>query len=371
MTTLGINSLQGVSPDNVLAWVLATKPRFCIVINEPNTAALLQQHAQVIYRVKSADSDDDQALAYDPYQFVLRRHNEAPAGALLQLSNEPGRGNLGMLNEWTLEALRAADHLKRNAVILNFSLGTPEPHDWEKLRGCMAYAKRNGHYYGEHNYWHGLIATSIPYYVGRYRYARKALGADMPDVIITEVGYDKNLDSGSGWNGVISADTYARQLIEVGNLYRADGVLGACVFCYGDPPRWASFDISQQNVITHAIAQFNASGGHTVTWTRQLIKSTGASTNIRQQPNTTSAVIGSIPQAGVVGDVGDLSNSWYPVRVSGKQGYVHQQFVTFEDVPTIPGDGFIQLPEIFIEDSTDRETFATILEQIAASIRQG
>ena len=91
--SIGINLLQGTSPDNALAWVQATKPRYCVVINEPSTAARLQAHTQVVYRVKSA-SDDDHALDYDPAAFVQRRHLEAPPGALIALSNEPGRGSL-------------------------------------------------------------------------------------------------------------------------------------------------------------------------------------------------------------------------------------------------------------------------------------
>lgn len=380
--TIGINSLQGTSPENVLAWVQATKPRYVVVINEPNTAALLQPHTQVIYRHKSNGSDDDHALDEDPQLFVWRRHLEAPPGAMLALSNEPGRGNLATLNKWTIEALKACNALARRAVAINMQTGNPEPADWHLLRECIAFAKAGGHLLGLHEYWTGKPADNVPWHIGRYRFARDVLGNDCPPILITELGYAHNFDAYKGWKDYISAEAYAAYLVECGKWYRDDGVLGACTFAFGSSPPWSSFDIAGQPGITQAIALFNAQGGGKValTWNygapvEGADIQTTAPLNVRKEADTSAAILTTVSSGDVVTywqNVSPTANDghqWWKIQKGGVTGFIAATYVAGFTDP--PADGWIKLPELYLPDDVDRTAVADVLDAVSKAIRTG
>lgn len=370
--TIGINLLQGTSPENALAWVQATKPRHVVIINEPSTAARLQAHTNVVYRVKSA-SDDDHALDYDPVTFVQRRHLEAPPGALIALSNEPGRGNLASLNDWTLDALKACNAVGRRAVAINMQTGNPEPADWIHLRECMAFAKKHNHILGLHEYYSPAPIVSRPWHIGRYAFARQVLGKDCPEILITELGYAHNMDAYKGYRDYLSAAAYAAHLVTIGSWYRADGILGACVFAYGSLPPWASFDIAGQQEITQAIARFNAQEGGKVafTWDYGAVVEgatiqTTAALNVRQAVDTSAPVLTTV-------NSGDVVTYWQNVSPSANNGHkwwkIQKGGITGFTNP--PADGWIQLPELYLSNDVDRTAVADVLDAVSKAIRTG
>lgn len=379
--TIGINVLQGSSPENALAWVKATKPRYCVVINEPSIAARLQAHTQVVYRVKSA-SDDDHALDYDPVTFVHRRHLEAPPGALIALSNEPGRGSLASLNDWTLDALKACNAIGRRAVAINMQTGNPEPADWIQLRECMAFARKHNHILGLHEYFWPTPIAARPWHIGRYVFARQVLGKDCPEILITELGYAHNGDAYRGYRDYLSASDYAAHLVTIGGWYRADGILGACVFAYGSLPPWESFDIAGQPGITQAIALFNAQGGGKValTWNygapvEGAAIQTTAPLNVRKEADTSAAILTTVSSGDVVTywqNVSPTANDghqWWKIQKGGVTGFIAATYVTGFTDP--PADGWIKLPELYLPDDVDRTAVADVLDAVSKAIRTG
>lgn len=336
MTTLGLNVLQGSSPDGAEAWLKATRARYAVVINEPGTAARLQKVLQVVYRRKAAGDDDDVALERDVEAFVEARHREAPAGAWLALTNEPGRGDLPRLNAWTERALAACDKRGRRAVIINMQVGNPEREDWEALRGCCRLAKAGGHVLGLHEYWYTTPQDGAGYLIGRWRMAQAVLGADCPPILITELGYAAEGNPHNGWVGRLSAEQYGADLVRVGREYRAGGLLGACIFSFGSMPPWGSFNVESERKIEAAVASFNAAlpaappavlvGAPTGDGQpMRLMKLPHATLrrNLRQQPDTTSGVMGTValqqrltawPQA----KIGD----WMYINNGSEQGWM-------------------------------------------------
>lgn len=347
MTNLGLNVLQGSSPDAAEAWIQATRARYNVVINEPKTAARLQRVSQVIYRIHSAADNDDQALAYAPEAFVDRRHAEAPPGAWLALTNEPGRGNLKALNDWTVRAIRRCEQVGRKAVILNLQVGNPEPGDWAALRECCQLAKRGGHYLGLHEYWYREHTDT--YLIGRYRMAQRELGPDCPPIVITELGYAHAGDPHKGYAGRISPALYGAILVNIGRGYRQDGILGACVFSYGDMEPWEGFNVADQWAIRDLLSIFNASTPSvpapppvrppvtpptSVPLRGGVVRSTVASfANVRAWPNDKSDDLGDVT-AGERVQYRPAVNGWYYVeKANGVKGWVAAWVCVIQDAP--------------------------------------
>lgn len=336
MTTLGLNVLQGSSPDAAEAWLRMTRARHAVVINEPGTAARLQKIVQVVYRRKAAGDDDDLALERDADAFVEARHREAPAGAWLGLTNEPGRGDLPRLNAWTVDAIRACERRGRRAVILNLQVGNPEPGDWQILRACCKAAKAGGHVLGLHEYWYKTPVDGDGFLIGRWRMAAKELGADCPPVLITELGYAADGDPHAGWVGRLSADDYGAALVRVGAAYRAGGLLGACVFSFGSMPPWGAFNVENEPKIEAQVAAFNASlpaappvvivGAPTGDGEQVRLVSLPNATlrrNLRQQPDVASGVMGAVAlQQRVTAWPRAKIGDWMYVRTGSEQGWM-------------------------------------------------
>lgn len=123
---LGLNIVgdRGYPDDLVLALIQKLNSAYCVVINNAMLATKAQHFTTVIYRRKlslgeDSNNDDSAHMHSDPISFLHDRHTETPPGALLYLTNEPGRGTLKQLNDWTLACMEEAEKLGRQVVFFN------------------------------------------------------------------------------------------------------------------------------------------------------------------------------------------------------------------------------------------------------------
>lgn len=258
---LGLNIKgQGQSADNVVAYQRRLKAHTNLVMDEPKLAAMLlspdpdnKPHpitSRVIYR----RSGDDHAHTRFPNAaaFVRALHADAPTGCYLYLGNEPGRGSLGALANWTAAALNECDRLGRKGVVFNFETSNPMPDDWRVLEYVIRQAKNGGHLLGLHAYFDRKVED-------RYRAVDNTLvplrvfGAGCPEIVITELGAAINMDPNNGYQGDISSEAYAAELVSCAAIYAQHGI--ACnIFMHGD---WSDFGIQNDAVVTGAIASAN------------------------------------------------------------------------------------------------------------------
>lgn len=254
--TLGLNILgdRGLSNDNVAAYARDLNPHTCVVINNNKLAAmLLAQGVKVIYRHKSDQpngNDDDAHLRYNPIDFVNKRNLEAPPGAIIHLTNEPGTGDINKLNQWTLEAMKHCDTIGRKACILNFATGNPQPHHWDMLRDSLTHAALHGHIIGHHDYFDVTVDRSLKYHVGRCLPAVAKYGGQWA---ITELGCAVNLHPERGWQGALSEEAYAIELWRAAQIYWLMDI-PVCIYSYGP---WHNFSIDGASTLKRRLVEYN------------------------------------------------------------------------------------------------------------------
>lgn len=378
---IGLNILgdRGLSRENVTAYVQRLKPAYCVVMNDPQQAAMLTGLTRVIYR---QHGDDDAHRSTSPAAFVQERHAVAPPGAFIYLTNEPGRSDLQVLNQWTLSAIRECEQRGRKAVILNFATGNPEPGEWEALRSCVEAAKRGGHLLGLHEYFNRTVNASVPWHVGRYANARQTFGANCPPIVITELGCAPGYDPHKGWQGAYGEAEYAQELAVAAARYGRDGV-GVCIFSYGN---WQTYGIENAEGVKSSMVQINQTVNlppvnPTPTpppsvptlppddapgWVDKDASSTGNVTNVRAQPNTSSSVVGAIAArptpVRLYPDGTDMADGkWNPVvvKATGKKGWVRSDVVKYADPAPPPDTPYLKLdvPYVSQEHAAEANRF--------------
>lgn len=255
MNSIGLNILgdRGMSNDNIAAYTRQLKPHTCVVINNNKLAAmLLSQGITVIYRHKSdqPNGNDDDALKYDPIQFVMKRNLEAHPGAIIHLTNEPGTLELSKLNDWTLQAMRYCDLIGRKACILNLATGNPEKHHWEILMPSLVYAADNGHIIGHHDYFDLTVDRSLKYHVGR---AIPIMGKVGGKWAITELGCAVGYHPERGWQGGLSQEAYSLEILRAAQIYWLHNV-PVCVYSYGS---WHNFGIEDASLLKMRLIEYS------------------------------------------------------------------------------------------------------------------
>lgn len=141
-----------------------------------------------------------------------------------------------------------------NAVLGNFSVGTPDFPIWDKYQPMLD-AMRDSDYLGLHEYWADWESLHNTYHVRRFQRVPELFGRR---IVITECGRDVVEGRGApGWKrSDMRVDSYMAELAKLGDLYDGDPqVVGACVFGVGGWG-WADYDVSE--IWPHVVAQYGA-----------------------------------------------------------------------------------------------------------------
>ena len=325
-----------MSNDNIAAYTRQLNPHTCVVINNNKLAAmLLAQGINVIYRHKSDQpngNDDDGHLRYDPIQFVMKRNLEAPPGAIIHLTNEPGTGDLDKLNKWTLDAMKYCDLIGRKACIINFATGNPQKNHWDILMPSIEYAVKNGHWIGHHDYFDITVDRSLKYHVGRALPFAARVGGNW---VITELGCAINYHPERGWSwaGAMSQEAYALELLRAAQIYWLHNI-PVCIYSYGD---WHNFGIEDAPILKSRLVDYGnrlpvEDPSNAKTTAKVNLRSTSSVNigNIKRVLNAgTPLIIKTVPATGgeyPSGVGGANRNDWYEV-ISPDRGWVAAAFV--------------------------------------------
>jgi hypothetical protein len=139
-----------------------------------------------------------------------------------------------------------------NAVLGNFSVGTPDFPIWDKYQPMLD-AMRDSDYLGLHEYWADWESLHNTYHVRRFQRVPELFGRR---IVITECGRDVVEGRGQpGWKrSDMRVDSYIAELAELGRLYDAcPQVVGAAVFTVGGFG-WGDFDVSE--IWPHVVARY-------------------------------------------------------------------------------------------------------------------
>lgn len=246
--------------------------------------------------------DDKLHLEGAPSRWLDRRSNGVPESVYLYTTNEPGWSN--PMLEWHLELMRLAVQRGRRLALLNLSVGTPNPEDWNTplARDLVKLASAHPDLFviGLHEYAGGVItsgliggnpgriqraawpspdeaATMTRWHVGRHKFLLdhcRMWGIPPPRIVITEAGFDHTGDIGAwlqglkhtapytsinGWKTLVeqwrawwpnwdAQTAYAEQLLwaEKALWNTVEAVL---LFGWGDSGGWAAYDVSQADTL--------------------------------------------------------------------------------------------------------------------------
>lgn len=242
----------GLSDEAVMEIVDRLKPRIMTVTLRYTLAEkLLDAGVEVIYRRWPDDGANAGNFLTQPEAFVDWVAADAPAGAYISLPNEPALTQA--FANATLRALKRATDIGRVAVFGNFPTGNPQPWEWPMFGPAIAYAKQHGHILGLHEYWLSDPLADYPFHFGRFLKVYETFGeANVPRIVMGEVGYAKGGDPYGGWSGNIPEGQMAQDIRTVHSLYRKYNI-AYCLFSFGHWPTHnndrGDFDVTQSNVI--------------------------------------------------------------------------------------------------------------------------
>lgn len=354
MSVFGFNILpQRKNSARILPDVARLKPRWTLVMDDHALALRLRSVGYgVIYRQYRPD-DARLHETMTPAQFVQEHAYHVANGIVLQVLNEPVVNTLTdckRLSEWLVDVRTLMPNAR--LAFPNFAMGNPHENLIQQggfdtlIKGWRAtdlltlheYAKRGDPLFG--------------WLIGRYRFWLErfaALGKPLPEIVMTECGYDIGGGQGDGWHAHITAKQYVEVLRSIGAHYRRDKV-SACIFCYGDGFGWNTFNIEGEIPIMDELIEQNKMAAARLAppeWgdMRSVritsVGNTPSAThrNIRQEPTNASPDLGDL----VVGDVVDVSafsNAaagfvWRKVRKGSVVGYAALPF-TWEAIVPLP-----------------------------------
>lgn len=330
---IGLNIMgdRGMSNDNVAAYHQRLQAHTSVIVNNNKLAAMLMaQGTVVIYRHKSDQpngNDDDAHLRYSPVEFVNKRNLEAPPGAIISLTNEPGTGDISQLNKWTLAAMQHCDTIGRKACILNFATGNPQPHHWEMLRPALEYAVQNNHIIGHHDYFDITVDRSLKYHVGRCLPAVAKFGGKWA---ITELGCAVGMHPERGWTTALSQEAYSLELFRAAQIYWLHDI-PVCVYSYGP---WHNFGIENAELLKSRLAEYNArmpisatANAITSAWVYVRSKRSPVAASIKLLNPNTRITVNWVAENGDYYSTGNTPrNDWYKV-ISPYDGYIAGAYI--------------------------------------------
>lgn len=348
--TLGLNIKgQGQSADNIVAYQIRLQAHTNLVMDEPKLAEMLlspdprDPRRRITNRVIYRRSGDDHAhTKWAAVDFVGQIHDQAPPGCLLYLGNEPGRGSLELLANWTISGMNAAYRLGRRAVILNFELLAPHRSDWETvLARVVLQAKDQGHLLGLHAYFDRRVADTYRA-VQHTLLPQEIFGANCPEITITELGAAIGMHPENGYQGDISSQAYGDELTECARIYAERGIT-AQVYMYGP---WFDFGIQDDETVKDALVAANQRYPvrEVVVIADYKIGTVTATTdpngaNVREAATTASAIKGTLKQDTIVSyrPTGISANGYTWLQLAQPiAGFVAASVVTIKDGVQVP-----------------------------------
>jgi len=349
MTGIGLN-IDGMFLDNqenveLLAYMEKAKPDYSLVLNSVHKAIELKPYVKknIIYRHMFSPEYNEIWRVVNPKTWWDINIDARNHKLILHTSNEPSISTDLINFEYTCGLM--AHENKQEAVLLNFSVGTPEESDYGKLDPIFELICDSDYLYlGLHEY----AATTFQlefgdnlwdytkwkkrrdgYVIGRYNrildYTLKRFGKK-PKIIFTEFGFDtihallNKQQSVAPYNypmgirNTLNAFTsisnqpqnYAGQQLKHAwkNFYQDESIKGVCYFCFGGVGVWKSdYNLAGYKSLLEEISEgFNTkekeenkvtikSYGDTPT----KIRYTGSNVNIRDLPTTVgSKIIGQL-----------------------------------------------------------------------------
>lgn len=318
---IGLNIHPGVGStrQKLLDWHARTRPRWSGVMDGVQLArdiAAIDPHMNVWHRAYPDGGDESIWQRMTPRAWVDKTRAELDGTNLYGYClNEPGFDN-AML-EWLCEVIEYSAQFGLRLVVGNFSVGTPEPREWEKPAAVRLLRLIEAHHdrvvLALHEYAGGIITSGFVggapndtthhpdytdplnwpepanvtmWHCGRYRFLLAAcdkLKIKPPRIVITEHGFDGVEDPPTkAWLDTLPRDTpgnlrgwlslraawaqmfpaysieqaYFIQLAYAKNVIYAPPVEGVNLYCYGtnDPAKWASFEIMNHWALLDIIA---------------------------------------------------------------------------------------------------------------------
>lgn len=224
------------------------------------------------FHLKPKAIGDNRQYVASPADVLNRWGALGKNGGILYLANEPGTDNkddVARLVMWMVECIQLATGSGISLCIGNFSTGTPGMNDgeWDSRFDPVlkALSGSDMHYLGVHEY--RPNPGRILRFVGAIERA-KTLGIKPPRFLITEAGWDRDVNSTEPSNlrgyksRAISGDAFAQQYINLCERdYRpyidAGILLAVCIFCYGNTGGWEDFDVEEDTGFWDRLAKWN------------------------------------------------------------------------------------------------------------------
>ena len=140
-----------------------------------------------------------------------------------------------------VERMRLLHELGLNAVVGNFSIGTPALSAWAVYRP-MLQAMREGDLLGLHEYWVDTSDIDNRWHCGRWRLSRELEGVP---IVVTECGRDRVENKGAaGWMRTCGPDEFVGDLHKYNALLEQSHIYGAAVFTVGGTDEWRPFNVT-------------------------------------------------------------------------------------------------------------------------------
>lgn len=266
------------------------KPKWALVMDDLALARDMQTASPGTNVIVRFWPDDGLQYLGSPEDFLARKQHEVGLHTNLWVytTNEPGFSD--EIVDWHIRVIELNRQLGRpfKLVIMNLSVGTPEPGDWlrpnaQKLLRLLD-EEREHVVLGLHEYFHGVVTAGLQgvhynldyqnwpttidpnkpnWLVGRFMFLVKAcqqLGVKPPRMVITEYGAD-SIGTWEGWfkpNGgwqalagfwqkfmnMSTVDAYLLNLLYPLRVIYPGLVEAALIFQYGaKSPRWASYNV--------------------------------------------------------------------------------------------------------------------------------
>lgn len=385
---LGYNLLLDAPLD--LPHLTTLNPGALVVVNGWERARDLKRalpNTLVIYR-QWPDDNIHQRLS--PQAWVDAHAAYGAGGIIVQADNEPNVANLPALAQWYAQVMDLAGQRGLAVAVGTFSTGNPHHERYHELEPMWRALDRwhDLHLWLPHEYFDVRVDTSRTWHIGRFQFGWQVcdrLGLRRPRTVIGELGVAQHMDAGRGWKAAgLSEDQYADELTKAARAYVDQGVLGACIFSLGRLGGWASFDVAgstrlRERLITLSAGlktpaqvqqqqELNSTTATTVTTATNPPQSTGANTDgssslstldgwrpviaspratysrVRARPSVSAAEVGRIAAPTLVEIASasarpgedDPAFLWIPLRSDSWAGWVREDVIRIEAIPTPP-----------------------------------
>jgi len=359
---------QKVSTEEVLSAIDRLKSRYVLIADNTGMANRIARErpgVQVVYRdfwPRPDFGDDDLHLFTTPAAWIARMNGLGLDPGIWWYSGNEPTGEWARLAGWIEQVIPLANTVGRHLVVGNFSVGVPEPEDWNgPLLPVLKVLRDGKHTLGLHEYMVESCAASQPHYVARFLKAWDAAsraGYARPHTLITEAGFDLRGSWVIQCQG--SAARFAQEFQKAAKLYYLHGIDGVFHFSFGpwsrgkpgEPGYTGDFDVRPAlaelaKVTTPVPTIYTPPQEEPMpeipeVWIPAIAQPKGSYTvNIRAAASAGAADVGDL----VAGDAVEfvpVQGDWWKVRKGRVTGWAHVGYVGFVPNLTPQADGETQ-----------------------------